>query len=180
MKQYGQASVFGLPITGSNNVGGPWAVYGPFGVDAANSTAGQKLETLEDTEEADIEELRDENGELIGAAARNRRNTITIDFVPIGVRDETTGKPDGTKNTIDNAVAALELPGIWTKVTLKNLPDTSGTDIAWNKDYIYRGGGVRTINADGTARVRMTLEDPTAVGDIGSPLTVDELILPVA
>jgi len=174
MKQHGVAKVFGVPITGTNSAGGPWVVYGPFNVSTATATAGQRLETLEDTEEADVDELIDENGELIGSAVKRRRNTVTIDFIPVGVRDS-DGKPVAGKNTLESAINALVLPGVWTKVTLANLPDTTGSDVGWNKDYIYRGGGSRSINADGDARVRLTLEDPSDVDGIGSPLSVTEL-----
>jgi len=178
MKQYGLGTVFGFATM--TNRGGPWTVYGPFGADQAASSAGQKLETLEDTEEADIEELRDENGELIGAAVRNRRNTITIDWIPAGVRTSADGTPETGKNTIDNALQAMTMPGVWTEVTLQNLPDSSGEDIGWNKKYIYRGGGSRSLNTDANGRVRLTLEDPSVIGGIGSPLTTTELTTEVA
>ena len=166
----GMASVFGADGK---------AVYGPFGTvgPATGPTAGQKMNSLDNTHSADIEELRDENGELIGAAIRNERFTLDVEWVPIGVRDA-AGAPVATDNAIDNALQAMTFPGAsatvgaegWTKVAISGVADSAGNDLKINGDYIYREGGNRGFEADAFGRIRLTLEKP-----LGSPLSVTQL-----
>ncbi len=156
------------------------AVYGPFATTgtATTATAGQKMNSLDNTHSADIEELRDEQGELIGAAVRNERFTLDVEWVPVGVRDA-NGAPVTTANSIDNALQAMSFPDNatapvgaegWTKVTISGVDDSAGSDLKVNGDYIYREGGNRGFEADGFGRIRLTLEKP-----LGSPLSVAQL-----
>jgi hypothetical protein len=162
------AHVFGLDAV--------TAAYGNFKSDGTG-TAGQNIGTAAITDSADVEELMNEQGELIGAAVRNHRQELAIDWNPIGVRtveaDGSLGGPVSGKNALDNAIQGMKVPGVWSKVTLSGLPESATPTLNWNGDWIYKGGASVNTTSDGVAQVSMTLERPVP-GE--GPMTVDELV----
>ena len=170
----GLASVFGAKGT---------VVYGPFNTDANNVTR-----SMDNSHSASIEELTDHEGELLGAAIRNERLTLDVEFVPVGVR-KTDGTVDTTKNAIADATKGLEFPGAsagtfaggWTKVTIANAVDTTDAtnadSLGLNGDWIYMEGGSRTFEAEGFTGMRLSLMRPLTapqgmtVTDLTNPVT---------
>lgn len=167
------------------------ALYGPFltvATDAASPHAGHRIGSIDNAHTADVEELRDSSGELIGAAVRNERMTLDIEFVPTGVR-KADNTVDTTKNAIANAIQGLAFPGQngatkaegFTKVEISGVSNTGaagggadGTDdadvVGVNGDWIYSEGASRAWDAEGFTTVRMSLMRP-----LSSPITVTQL-----
>lgn len=96
-----------------------------------------------DSDEAQVTENKDANGELIGFHTMDKRRRCTIEFYPNAA-------------TLADAKAALKWPEIPSKVTLSGFLDTSPASLDIDGDWIYTGGASRTLS-EGQARYTLPL-----------------------
>lgn len=109
------------------------------------ATIDNEVQAANMTDEFDVVELMDRRGEVIGKAARNRRRTLTIDFIPT---DASTSNPQ----TEAGAKANVAFPD---KLALVTLASFGITDI--DGDWNYVGGGTVGMTAEGYIRMTLTL-----------------------
>lgn len=111
---------------------GKATVYGANGAVAFDATAVAVIvETADGSQEADVNELTDGDGELQGAAISQRRDVLDLTLMARGT-------------SRDGAKAALVYPEPWSRVVLTGFIDTTAPSLKINGSYIYKSGCKRT------------------------------------
>jgi hypothetical protein len=136
-----------MDLTGTATItgtGGDATYTGFFTTAALDIAADQIVESMQLTDNADVQETFNSDGEAVGFRTKNKTKSLTINFFPTS-----------TDSTAAKAKLAMELPKIPSKVALSNF-FTSGTtqDALINGDWIYKGGGTISTSED---VVKMTL-----------------------
>jgi len=127
---------------------GTATIYGADGTVKHNTTAlAAIVESLENEQTANIEELKDGQNRLVGFAISDDRETVDLTLVP------------ASTTSVANALAALAFPALPLLIKLSDF----ALD-ALNGDYIYMGGCRRSFTARGKAAVRIRIFKPTESG----------------
>lgn len=146
MTQYGTASVYGID--------------GTVQYDGATAIAAFP-EEAELENPVKMDEFLDGLGEFIGGRVFDKREVCNLTLIP---------KKTAAAGSLDAALKALKFPAAPCKVTLAALPDTGANDIGHNGDYMYWGGGRRTLHR-GQAALRILVWRSTT-----SPLSTAQLL----
>lgn len=125
-------------------------VNGSVTYSAIVSAGALETMTAQVTDEADVRDRLDANGELRGMAVRNRRKSVSVTCL---------ASVSPTSQSLTDAKKAVIFPYIPSVVTLSGFDEAGaagggGYSSAINGSYIYRGGGTLDYGDDW---VRMTL-----------------------
>lgn len=116
------------------------------------------IESYDATHEADVEQIKNGNGEVVAQVSANERISLNVTFIP-------------SADTFANAKIAAALP------TVNGYAEISGTDgpvaggvtiggVALDGKYVYSGGGSVKFTASGKAMVTITVTKyPSLAGD---------------
>src|SRR5690349_10725928 len=138
---YGAATISGVNGLQSTPSGSADAGFTFTGL---ASGADQNIQDFDVTDQPNIEEHKNGNGEVLGFVSKDMRRMMTINFTPTGT-------------TKDDCKEALEIPVAPYKVTLSEFPESAaGTKLGYNGDWVYLGGATVSWN-DGIPRYRLPL-----------------------
>lgn len=119
-------------------------ISGAVTYSAIAANGALEIQSAQVTDQADIRERLDKNGEFRGAAVRNRRKEITI----------TCLATVSTGSSYADAKKAIRVPDPMTVVDLSAFEEASGAGI--NGSYVYKSGG-QVDYGDDWARLTLPL-----------------------
>lgn len=150
----GSKYIFGSPAT--------LALYDAAGALVVTGYVSPDMESYDITHEADTEEVRNSNGEVVGHIGYNNRLTLTINFVPANT------------TSVANAKLSAALPDVNGTCIISGAPviEMGGYTDAINADtgnrWIYAGGGSIKTTATGKATGTITLKRYTNITVTGA------------
>lgn len=126
---------------------GKATVYGANGTVAYDGTAVAVIvETADGSQEADVNELQDGDGELQGAAISQRRDVLDLTLM-------------ARSSSRDGAKAALAYPEPWSRVVLTGFIESTVPSLKINGSYVYKSGAKRT-QVRGEASIKLQIFAP--------------------
>ena len=141
--------------------------------DAANNLVvtgyvSPDMESYDITHEADTEEVRNSNGEVVGHIGYNNRLTLTINFIPANATSVANARlsaalPDVNGTCIITGAPVIE---VGSYLDALNAPGTPGAGPGGR--WIYAGGGSIKTTATGKATGTITLKRYTNITVTGA------------
>lgn len=146
---HGNKYLFGSPAT--------LAMYDAAGALIVTGYISPEIESYDITGECDTEEVRNNNGEVVGHITYNNRLTLTVNFVPVGTNATAA-------TALNERLYGCSLPQGNGTVAISNAPviNVAGYADAINTGsggrWIYAGGGSIKTTQTGKATGTITLK----------------------
>lgn len=151
----GSKYIFGSPAT--------LALYDSSGALVVTGYVSPDMESYDISHEADTDEVRNSNGEVVGHIGYNNRLTLTVNFIPTGttvaIAKLTAALPDVNGTCTISGAPVIEVGGYDDSI---NAPGTPGTGPGGR--WIYAGGGSIKTTQTGKATGTITLKRYAAMG----------------
>ena len=127
-------------------------VYGAKGTIILKTPAGAALtsgaistiESYDATHEADVEQIKDSDGEVVAQVSANERISLNVTFIP-------------SASTFDQAKLAAGLPAVNGSATIASSDGVTIGGVIINGDYVYSGGGSVKFTSSGKVMVTVTV-----------------------
>jgi len=122
------------------------------------------IEGYDVTQEADVEQIKDGAGQVVGQVASNQRLSMTLNIIPSG-------------SAYADALTASGVPAANGWVTISEAPSISigGTANALNGDWVYSGGGSLKFTSSGKAMVTLPVTRYLDTGAMSGSASVTTL-----
>lgn len=152
----GSKYIFGSPAT--------LALYDAAGALVVTGYVSPDMESYDITHEADTEEVRNSNGEVVGHIGYNNRLTLTVNFIPANTTSVanallSAALPDVNGTCVITGAPVIEVGGY---VDALNAPGSPGSGPGGR--WIYAGGGSIKTTATGKATGTITLKRYSGMG----------------
>lgn len=144
--QQGKGHVYGLTDQASTPVAGTITFKNPDGT-SLSGYISPNLQTLRLTHSGDVDEIKDQNGEIVAIITRGERLECEFNFIPEG-------------SSKANARASGQMPQLGSSATIANLPIivTGSLSDSFNAaNWFYVGGGTLNGNSDSHWTATFTL-----------------------
>jgi hypothetical protein len=150
----GSKYIFGSPAT--------LALYDAAGALVVSAYVSPDMESYDITHEADTEEVRNSNGEVVGHIGYNDRLTLTVNFVPANATSVANAKlsaalPEVNGTCVITGAPVIEVGGY-----------VDAINAATGNRWIYAGGGSIKTTATGKATGTITLKRYTNITASGA------------
>ena len=150
----GSKYIFGSPAT--------LALYDAAGALVVSAYVSPDMESYDITHEADTEEVRNSNGEVVGHIGYNDRLTLTVNFVPANATSVANAKlsaalPEVNGTCVITGAPVIEVGGY-----------VDAINAATGNRWIYAGGGSIKTTATGKATGTITLKRYTNITATGA------------
>jgi hypothetical protein len=152
----GSKYIFGSPAT--------LELYDAAGALVIGAYVSPDMESYDITHEADTEEVRNSNGEVVGHIGYNNRLTLTVNFIPANTTSVanallSAALPNVNGTCVITGAPIIEVGGYSDAI---NAPGTPGSGPGGR--WIYAGGGSIKTTATGKATGTITLKRYAAMG----------------
>jgi len=127
-------------------------VYGAKGTITLKTPAGAALttgaittiESYDATHEADVEQIKNSNGEVVAQVSANERISLNVTFIPSAA-------------DFAQAKLAAGLPAVNGSATIASSDGVTIGGVTINGDYVYSGGGSVKFTSSGKVMVTVTV-----------------------